>query len=235
MSAWIDELGRLADEYAEHKRNEGIYDASFIAHRQAALAAEEAAEARAALLAHAAQAERDAWGWTWQPIETAPTDGTRILLRGRDGKIADGHYGQPDGYANPKQFVWPYIHANPTHWRPLPEPPESAAAPAQADRDAPVEMTIDMTAERAAYFIRRFRSDEKMLGPNEKSTIDYVLGLLAAQSAPVELPEPDTHCYDTDEERDVWSHSPDQMRTYGDAREAAGYARGLEVASRRGA
>jgi len=116
----------------------------------------------------------------WQPIETAPTDGTRILLRGMGGKIADGHYGQPDGYANPKQFVWPYIHANPTHWRPLPEPPESAAAPAQADRDAPVE-----------------------------------------------LPEPDTHCYDTDEERDVWSHSPDQMRTYGDAREAAGYARGV--------
>ena len=56
-----------------------------------------------------------------------------------------------------------------------------------------------------------------------------------APAEPVELPEPDTHCYDTDEERDVWSHSPDQMRTYGDAREAAGYARGLEVASRRGA
>ena len=69
MSAWIDELGRLADEYAEHKRNEGIYDASFIAHRQAALAAEEAAEARAALLAHAAQAERDA------PVELPEPDG----------------------------------------------------------------------------------------------------------------------------------------------------------------
>lgn len=55
----------------------------------------------------------------WQPIETAPTDGTRILLCGRDGKIADGHYGQPDGFANPKRFVWPYIHANPTHWAPL--------------------------------------------------------------------------------------------------------------------
>jgi len=55
----------------------------------------------------------------WQPIETAPTDGTRILLRGRNGKIADGHYGQPDGFANPKRFVWPYIHANPTHWAPL--------------------------------------------------------------------------------------------------------------------
>ena len=55
----------------------------------------------------------------WQPIETAPTDGTRILLRGRDGKIADGHYGQPDGWVNPKRFVWPYINATPTHWAPL--------------------------------------------------------------------------------------------------------------------
>ena len=55
----------------------------------------------------------------WQPIETAPTDGTRILLRGRNGKIADGHYGQPDGWANPKRFVWPYINATPTHWAPL--------------------------------------------------------------------------------------------------------------------
>lgn len=55
----------------------------------------------------------------WQPIETAPTDGTRILLRGRNGKIADGHYGQPDGFANPKRFVWPYIKATPTHWAPL--------------------------------------------------------------------------------------------------------------------
>ena len=55
----------------------------------------------------------------WRPIETAPTDGTRILLRGRNGKIADGHYGQPDGFANPKRFVWPYINATPTHWAPL--------------------------------------------------------------------------------------------------------------------
>lgn len=55
----------------------------------------------------------------WQPIETAPTDGTRILLRGMGGKIADGHYGQPDGWVNPKRFVWPYINATPTHWAPL--------------------------------------------------------------------------------------------------------------------
>ena len=57
----------------------------------------------------------------------------------------------------------------------------------------------------------------------QRDHIEDVLGMVQS----VELPEPDTHCYDTDEERDVWSHSPDQMRTYGDAREAAGYARGV--------
>lgn len=75
----------------------------------------------------AASREREA-RMQWQPIETAPTDGARILLCGKGGKIADGYYGQPDGFANPKQFVWPYIHANPTHWMPLPAPPPAALA-----------------------------------------------------------------------------------------------------------
>ena len=30
------------------------------------------------------------------------------------------------------------------------------------------------------------------------------------------LPEPDTHCFDDDTGLDVWSHSPDQMRAYGE-------------------
>ena len=134
----------------------------------------------------------------WQPIETAPTDGTRILLRGMGGKIADGHYGQPDGYANPKQFVWPYIHANPTHWRPLPEPPESAAAPAQADRDAPVELP----------------EPDGELEPNGQG-FEFLANELFDGGGPI--------------------FSPSTLRTYGDAREAAGYARGLAVASRWGA
>lgn len=29
------------------------------------------------------------------------------------------------------------------------------------------------------------------------------------------LPKPDTHCFDSDERKDVWSHSPDQLRAYG--------------------
>ena len=37
------------------------------------------------------------------------------------------------------------------------------------------------------------------------------------------LPEPDTHCFDDDTGLDVWSHSPDQMRAYGEACAAVSY------------
>lgn len=52
----------------------------------------------------------------------------------------------------------------------------------------------EMTADRAAYLMRRFKSEEKMLGPNEQAAIDYVLGLLSTRPAqteqqPVRLPE----------------------------------------------
>jgi hypothetical protein len=35
-----------------------------------------------------------------------------------------------------------------------------------------------MTAERAAYFMRRFKKEEKLLGPNEQAAVDYVIELL---------------------------------------------------------
>ena len=36
------------------------------------------------------------------------------------------------------------------------------------------------------------------------------------------LPEPDTHCWDEDTSKDVWSHSADQMRAYAkEAKESA--------------
>lgn len=38
---------------------------------------------------------------------------------------------EQSGFANPKQFVWPYIHANPTHWMPLQAPPAALAEGAQ--------------------------------------------------------------------------------------------------------
>lgn len=69
----------------------------------------------------------------WQPIDTAPKDGTRVLLgrftgnkkARREGFRAIDWYRQPKdgaGYVgfgsfNPEH--WP-----PTHWKPLPEPPK---------------------------------------------------------------------------------------------------------------
>jgi hypothetical protein len=52
----------------------------------------------------------------WQPIETAPKDGTVIILFGR-GRIADGSFGHY------KVWAWPYILINPTHWKPYPKTP----------------------------------------------------------------------------------------------------------------
>ena len=74
---------------------------------------------------------------TWQPIETAPRDGTWVLLA--DPDLCDEHgvllpvpaefrpevtgWGSPDG-------EWMDLHGcrviTPTHWMPLPEPPEDA-------------------------------------------------------------------------------------------------------------
>ena len=65
----------------------------------------------------------------WQPIESAPRDGTPVLLYLNDGQFmsmttARFSYGQwslieTGGYASDSD-VWP----DPTHWMPLPEPPK---------------------------------------------------------------------------------------------------------------
>lgn len=49
-----------------------------------------------------------------------------------------------------------------------------AAQAEQAEAERP-----EMSSERAAYFMRRFKSEEKLLGPNEQAAVDYVLSLIA--------------------------------------------------------
>lgn len=38
-----------------------------------------------------------------------------------------------------------------------------------------------MTAHRAAYFMERFKHEEKLLGPNEQAALDFVISMLEAQ------------------------------------------------------
>ena len=56
----------------------------------------------------------------WQPIESAPRDGTRVLLLGSDKRHADGYWKARAGHGC---WVWPYVKAEPRKWMPLPRPP----------------------------------------------------------------------------------------------------------------
>jgi len=58
----------------------------------------------------------------WQPIETAPKDGTRFLACNPDGiivigKMINGKHFAADSWAGVKNTVA-------SHWMPLPAPPE---------------------------------------------------------------------------------------------------------------
>tara|TARA_R110000824_G_C14847424_1_gene639740 strand:- start:75 stop:293 length:219 start_codon:yes stop_codon:yes gene_type:complete len=69
----------------------------------------------------------------WQDISTAPKDGTIVLLAG-DGWIDAGAWvselndsDDPDGWTCWSVASWNYQEwsfARPTHWMPLPEPPQ---------------------------------------------------------------------------------------------------------------
>lgn len=73
----------------------------------------------------------------WQPIETAPEDGTEFLAYYPEGKIDDDYENwipvvaivktdercDLDRLEGNTYFMTPY--GNPTHWMPLPPPPEA--------------------------------------------------------------------------------------------------------------
>ena len=69
---------------------------------------------------------------SWQPIETAPKDGTEVLLYFSDGRILIGDYVVTEQLRHGKtawknegwRTFFGLVHDNkPTHWMPLPEPP----------------------------------------------------------------------------------------------------------------
>lgn len=78
-------------------------------------------------------------GSDWRPIETAPRDGTCVLLLITNSKrrISTGRWDSQEYHKKPRPFwhvdMWsfggPETHrgVQPTHWQPLPGPPEREA------------------------------------------------------------------------------------------------------------
>lgn len=67
----------------------------------------------------------------WQPIETAPKDGTLILAL---GPITSATVmWEPAHQCWASADNWPWEDFEPTHWRPLPEPPASTTEPEASD------------------------------------------------------------------------------------------------------
>ena len=72
----------------------------------------------------------------WQPIDTAPDDGTTILVYRADSGVFTAHYVEEDAHLasamNPPEgdYFWFSTCGDdltadmPTHWMPLPEPPK---------------------------------------------------------------------------------------------------------------
>ncbi len=66
---------------------------------------------------------------SWQDIETAPKDGTSIILHDEDGWVGEALYDEDrrDGWyaaVYGTTLIWDGKIDNPIHWMPLPAPPE---------------------------------------------------------------------------------------------------------------
>lgn len=78
----------------------------------------------------------------WQPIVTAPRDGTRLLLWTGNMSTTGMIWSTTVGWWD-KEICHKWIHGSsvdPTHWMPLPAPPCS-------DPSIPIIRTIDATDE----------------------------------------------------------------------------------------
>jgi hypothetical protein len=70
---------------------------------------------------------------TWQPIATAPKDGTPILLFAPHKSVVQGSWNRGDAFNMP-HWSTPSNWFEPTHWMPLPDPPSAGStSPTQGE------------------------------------------------------------------------------------------------------
>ena len=113
----------------------------------------------------------------WQPIETAPKDGSFILMATPKGRIADGFWSPVYGV-----WSWPYVMVEPTHWRPLPELPGAQPAPSIPEgwKLVPIELTDEMVRVATAEYVQ---ACSRRLHPNIAWRRAFQALLSAAQEA----------------------------------------------------
>lgn len=113
-SSLIEELVKALEKIAAHEFRVGdkfpLQDAHTLHNQMQAVAREALSRARAA------QSEE------WQPIETAPKDGTPILGTDEDGEQYVIEW-WPKGARQDGFYECGDLLRAPTHWRPLPSPP----------------------------------------------------------------------------------------------------------------
>jgi len=56
---------------------------------------------------------------TMHPIDTAPRDGTTILLADKTGNFADGYW-LAEAHKGKGAWIWPYLRREPAFWGQLP-------------------------------------------------------------------------------------------------------------------
>ena len=71
---------------------------------------------------------------SWQTIETAPKDGTAILIYAPKAYFGDGVYlawwgGEYWLYCTEGATDYPYSDSSATHWMPIPSPPSKDSQP----------------------------------------------------------------------------------------------------------
>lgn len=120
----------------------------------------------------------------WQPIETAPKDGSRLLLATPTGKLADGMWS-----TQYKVWSWPYVITEPTHWMPAPPIPQKAP---NAKQTSEIERGERMNEEQMRAEFEDFRirfGKAEGIKPNEDDAIllrkiSWLLEASQAKSVP---------------------------------------------------
>lgn len=127
VTQWRDQLAAMTVQRDEYKAlaSVGTWHADCRPNRRKA--AEEIAKSQAIInkLADeiAALKSSSPSPQTWQPISTAPKDGTKLLLLWGDGKKDTGFWWTADRFSTGHWHIAGEEDREPTHWMPLPSSP----------------------------------------------------------------------------------------------------------------